>query len=112
MRSEDYGIERCLLLTIMGSLSYLPGQNITRFCDTSTFHFDHIHFQNVSGNGLATRTSYPGRNITFEIALLCSKEAPCTDLTFHDVNIDLPAGYTGPKVLCANAQVEGLNCNA
>ncbi|KAI9923765.1 hypothetical protein MW887_008393 [Aspergillus wentii] len=92
-------------------LSYLPGKNVTQYCNTSPYHFNHLHFKNISGNGLATPTDYTEQNITFGISLLCSKEAPCTDLTFEGVNVTLPDGYTGSQVLCENAQVKGLVCN-
>lgn len=95
-----------------GSLSYLFSENITQYCDTSTYEFNDLHFKNISGNGLATVTDYPGKNISFAVSLLCSEKAPCTDLTFRDINIKLPANYTGEDVLCENAEVQGLRCNS
>ncbi|KFZ23993.1 hypothetical protein V502_01524 [Pseudogymnoascus sp. VKM F-4520 (FW-2644)] len=91
-------------------LSYLS-TNVTQYCDTSTFSFSDMHFNNISGTSLATPSSFPGHNITFDIALLCSKEAPCDDLTFSNIDIKAPASYSGLKYLCANAEVEGLACN-
>ncbi|KAE8315245.1 Putative galacturan 1,4-alpha-galacturonidase A [Aspergillus transmontanensis] len=93
-------------------LSYLFDQNITQYCDTSTFRFDDLHFKNISGNGLATPTDYTGKNITFAVSMICSKEAPCTDITFEDVDIKLPESYSGKSVLCENADVQGLMCNS
>ncbi|KAF7591475.1 hypothetical protein BBP40_001521 [Aspergillus hancockii] len=93
-------------------LSYLFDQNVTQYCDTSTFRFDDIRFRNITGNGLATPTDYTGQNITFAVSLICSKEAPCEGLNFEDVDIKLPDTYSGKSVLCQNAQVEGLTCNA
>ncbi|KAI2998861.1 CAZyme family GH28 [Aspergillus niger] len=93
-------------------LSYLFSENITQYCDTSTYEFEDLHFRNISGNGLATVTDYPGKNISFAVALLCSEKAPCTDLTFQDISITLPGNYTGKHVLCENAEVEGLPCNS
>ncbi|GLB06428.1 hypothetical protein AtubIFM57258_001735 [Aspergillus tubingensis] len=93
-------------------LSYLFSENITQYCDTSTYEFNDLHFKNISGNGLATVTDYPGKNISFAVSLLCSEKAPCTDLTFRDINIKLPANYTGEDVLCENAEVQGLRCNS
>lgn len=93
------------------SLSYLFSENITQYCDTSTYEFNDLHFKNISGNGLATVTDYPGKNISFAVSLLCSEKAPCTDLTFQNINIKLPANYTGKDVLCENAEVQGLRCN-
>jgi hypothetical protein len=95
-----------------GSLSYLFSENITQYCDTSTYEFEDLHFRNISGNGLATVTDYPGKNISFAVALLCSEKASCTDLTFQDISITLPGNYTGKHVLCENAEVEGLPCNS
>lgn len=94
------------------SLSYLFDQNVTQYCDTSTFRFDDLHFRNISGNGLATPTNYTGRNITFAVSMICSKEAPSTDITFEDVDIKLPESYSGKSVLCENAGVQGLECNS
>lgn len=92
------------------SLSYLK-QDVSKYCDTSTYQFNDIHFRNITGNGLATPNDYPGKNVTFAISMLCSEKAPCKDLTFEDVDVQLPKSYKGPKVLCANAQVKGLKCD-
>ncbi|PWY88846.1 exopolygalacturonase A [Aspergillus sclerotioniger CBS 115572] len=93
-------------------LSYLFNENVTQYCDTSTYKFEDLHFKNISGNGLATVTDYPGKNITFAVSLLCSDQAPCMDLTFQNIDITLPVNYTGEKVLCKNAEVKGLQCNS
>lgn len=84
--------------------------NAKKYCDTSSFSFSDIHFKNISGNTLAKSTSYPGKSIKFAESLICSKKAPCKDLTFSKVDIKLPKGYKGAKVLCANAEVKGLKC--
>lgn len=94
------------------SLSYLFDQNVTQYCDASTVRFDDLHFKNISGNGLATPTDYTGKNITLAVSMICSKEAPCTDITFEDVNIKLPKSYSGRSALCENADVQGLKCNS
>ncbi|KAE8153670.1 Putative galacturan 1,4-alpha-galacturonidase A [Aspergillus avenaceus] len=93
-------------------LSYLFNENVTQFCDTSTYRFDDLRFRNIHGNGLATPTDYTGRNITFAVSLICSEAAPCTRLAFEDVDIKLPEWYTGNSVLCEHADVKGLTCNS
>ena len=104
-------LDSMLGLSNKWSLSYLYDQNVTQYCDTSTYRFDDIHFKNITGNGLATPTDYPGENITFAVSVICSKKAKCGDVTFQDVDISLPDGYDGKSVICKNAEVDGLECN-
>ncbi|KAK1148086.1 hypothetical protein N8T08_010723 [Aspergillus melleus] len=92
-------------------LSYLFDEDVTQYCDTSTYRFEDVHFKNIQGNGLATPTDYPGENITFAVSVICSEKARCRDITFQDVDISLPDQYEGKSVLCQNADVDGLECN-
>lgn len=69
-----------------------------------------MHFKNITGSTLAKETGYPGEDISFAISLICSSEAPCENLTFEGIDIELPDDFDGSEFLCANAEVEGLDC--
>ncbi|KAJ7628775.1 pectin lyase fold/virulence factor [Roridomyces roridus] len=67
----------------------------------SKYIFEDVHYENWSGTSLTNEI----------IALECSAAANCTNISFTNFNLSIPAGET-PEILCQNAiGVTGVTCS-
>lgn len=72
------------------------------YCDTSTLKFENMSFSNISG---LVRSNYG-------ISLNCSAKAPCQNMTFSNLNLEVANG-TASKVYCDNVEsVTGVTCSS